>query len=161
MNYLYSSRKTTGSHKANGVTLIEVLVALFVLSVGLAGIASLHLFGLKAVHSSLQSSTAAVIALDLEEWLWEALGNEELQDRQACDAVIDGFRAHWFGGENVGRWFPDGSGDRLVGSCDNPEPGLHGECWISAQFTIDWPESRFSGGGGESFRYRIQLPCNP
>ena len=159
-------RATVSHRKTGGVTLIEVLVALVILSVGLVGIASLHLFGLKAVHSSFQSSTASVIALDLEEWLWEALGNDGLQNRQECDAVINNFRQDWFGGNDRGRWLPEGDpADRLVGGCDEPtrvtSKWVEDPCWISVEFSIRWPESRFTGSVGEDFRYRIQLPCSP
>lgn len=148
---------TIGSKPIAGMTLIEVLVALLVLSVGLIGIASLNLFGLKAIHSSLQSSTASVIALDLEEWLWEALGNDQLDTRFACEAVLDGFRGHWFPNNEEDRnWLPAGS---IVGNCSDVLPGNQGDCWIRVEFDITWAEQRLADNGTEAFTYGVQLPC--
>jgi hypothetical protein len=52
------------------MSLLEVLIALAVLSIGLAGLAIMHLNAQKYVHSSYERSLASSIALDLEERLW-------------------------------------------------------------------------------------------
>ncbi len=154
----YILQPQSRSNPVAGVTLIEVLVALLVLSVGLVGIASLNLFGLKSVHSSLQSSTASVIALDLEEWLWEALGNDQLDTRAACEIVLTDFRGQWFANNDAERsWLPAGS---LVGTCSDVVLGSQGDCWIRVEFDITWTEQRLAENGAETFSHAVQVPCN-
>jgi prepilin-type N-terminal cleavage/methylation domain-containing protein len=63
------------ANRQRGVSLIEVLVTLLVLSIGLVGIALLHLNSLKFAHSSYYTSVASSAAVDLEERLWVALGS--------------------------------------------------------------------------------------
>jgi len=59
--------------KHSGLTLLEVLIALLVLSIGLVGIAVLHLNSIKYAHSSYYTSVATALALDFEERLWISL----------------------------------------------------------------------------------------
>ncbi|MGE8101515.1 type IV pilus modification protein PilV [Pseudomonas fluorescens] len=54
-----------GSRAQDGMTLIEVLVALLILSVGLLGAAATQLNALKYTDSSLMSSQASFIAYDM------------------------------------------------------------------------------------------------
>jgi type IV pilus assembly protein PilV len=54
-----------GSRAQDGMTLIEVLVALLILSVGLLGAAAIQLNALKYTDSSLMSSQASFIAYDM------------------------------------------------------------------------------------------------
>ena len=53
--------------KQNGVTLIEVLVAIIITSVGILGFASLQFLGLNSNSSAYQRSQATFIATDLSE----------------------------------------------------------------------------------------------
>ncbi|MFJ2367458.1 type IV pilus modification protein PilV [Pseudomonas sp. NPDC087697] len=55
----------TGSRAQDGMTLIEVLVALLILGVGLLGAAAIQLNALKYTDSSLMSSQASFIAYDM------------------------------------------------------------------------------------------------
>ena len=64
----------TKAHQ-RGITMLEVLIALAVLSIGLAGVALMHLNSLKYVHSAYERSVASSIALDLEERLWLAIAD--------------------------------------------------------------------------------------
>ncbi len=57
------------SHQV-GLSLLEVLIALLVLSVGLIGTAALSINSLTNVHSALNTSLASTIALDIEERFW-------------------------------------------------------------------------------------------
>jgi type IV pilus assembly protein PilV len=52
-----------------GVTLIEVLITVLVLSVGLLGVAALNAFSLQAGQSSLQRTQASIIAGETLDWL--------------------------------------------------------------------------------------------
>lgn len=78
-------RGIPGSRFARGLSLIEILVALLVLSIGLAGMAALHLNSLKNVSSSYYRSLASTIALDYEERLW--LEAARLADTDPATAV--------------------------------------------------------------------------
>jgi type IV pilus assembly protein PilV len=55
----------SGSRAQDGMTLIEVLVALLILGVGLLGAAAIQLNALKYTDSSLMSSQASFIAYDM------------------------------------------------------------------------------------------------
>jgi hypothetical protein len=68
-----------------------VLVALLVLAIGLVGIASLHIAGLRNAHSSYYTSIASSAALDFEERLWLAMTdiNEGCIDPDTVDDIID------------------------------------------------------------------------
>jgi len=61
--------------RERGVSLLEVLIALAILSIGLAGLAIMHLNAQKYVHSAYERSLVSSIALDLEERLWLELAD--------------------------------------------------------------------------------------
>lgn len=54
-------------HSAQGFTLLEVLIALVVFSIGLLGLASLQMTGLKLSHDSYLRSTANMLAMDIAD----------------------------------------------------------------------------------------------
>ena len=58
-------RQTTANRHTRGFTLIEVLVALVVLSIGLLGIASLQLSSLRWNHGASLRSQATLLAYDI------------------------------------------------------------------------------------------------
>ncbi|ABI56212.1 type IV pilus modification protein PilV [Alkalilimnicola ehrlichii MLHE-1] len=58
---------TTGPRRQGGFTLLEVLIALVIISVGLLGVLALQANMLSYSHSAYLSSMASVQALDLEE----------------------------------------------------------------------------------------------
>ena len=152
-----------------GLTLIEVLVALLVLSIGLVGVAALILFGLKSVHSSLQSSLASVIALDAEEWVWEALGDGRLKSCSDLETIVGDLDQHWFPGNSadgaVALTLPGGT--VTFDACSVDTDGRYG-CRMRARLDISWSEGRFAEApeageeeseARESFRYWLQSPC--
>lgn len=53
------------SHTQAGLSLVEVLVSIVVISFGLLGVASLQITGLKNNHSALYRTTATVLAHDM------------------------------------------------------------------------------------------------
>ncbi len=147
------------SRTQRGLTLIEVMVALLVLSIGLIGIAGLTLFGLQSVHSSYQTSIASVIASDVEEWLWEAFGDNRLTDCEDFDIVVDAASLHWFSGAEVAGAVPVTlPGGSVTSACEPPTTGPYG-CRIRGRIDVVWAEERF-GDDGESFSYWIQVPCS-
>lgn len=123
--------------KQVGVSLIEVMVALVVLSVGLLGLAVLQFKALQGTHAAYQATLASLIAADAEERLWLARANGVVSDA----AVQTNWRSNW---QNV---LPDVQvGSLVVGS--------------GANFTISvvWSESRFGGSATETFEYGVTLP---
>ena len=53
--------------RCHGFTLIEVLVALVVLSIGMLGIAALHVEGLRSARTALTRTTAVTLASDMAD----------------------------------------------------------------------------------------------
>lgn len=87
-------------NRQTGVTLIEVLVTLLVLSIGLVGIALLQLNSLKFAHSAYYTSVATSAAVDLEERLWVALGSRaggclDANPEGDVDLVVDELKSVW------------------------------------------------------------------
>ena len=70
--------------RQNGATLIEVLIAVVVLSIGLLGLAGLQVTSVQSNHSAYQRSQATLLAYDLAERMRAnrsaALGNDYLVD---------------------------------------------------------------------------------
>jgi len=54
-------------HRSSGLTLLEILIALIVLSIGLLGLAHLQLFGLESTNDSYRRSMVGYIANDLAD----------------------------------------------------------------------------------------------
>lgn len=69
MSVMTQTRQATGTklHKSAGFTLLEVLVALFVLSVGLLGLASLQAQALRYNHNAYLRSVATQQAYDIAD----------------------------------------------------------------------------------------------
>lgn len=153
-----NNSKSLASQQA-GLTLIEVLVGLLVLSIGLLGVAALTIFGLQSVHSSLQSSTASVAALNAEEWLWEALGNGTLTSCGELGVAIGNASDSWFPSTpDANRLtLPNGRLSVSPDSCVLDDNSPFG-CAIRAQLLVTWDEERF-GGTQETFGYWVQAPC--
>lgn len=59
------ARPLAACRPSGGFTLLEVLIALLILSVGLLGIAGLQLTGLRSNHSAYLRSQATILAYDL------------------------------------------------------------------------------------------------
>ena len=56
-----------GGHYSEGFTLLEVLVALLILSIGALGLASLQLTGLRSLHASTQYGQAVLLAQGISD----------------------------------------------------------------------------------------------
>lgn len=65
MTRLMPLRPQTAPHNARGFTLVEVLIALLVLSIGMLGIAALYLESLRASRSALVRTQAVTLAADI------------------------------------------------------------------------------------------------
>ena len=117
-----------------GFTLIEVLVALLVLSVGLLGLAGLQLHALQYAHSSYQRTLVNVQALDMAERMWTHLA-EPLAELEAWRKLNETSLPEWKG--------------EVKTVAD--QPGDY-------QIEISWRDPRMDESQAFSFSYRLRLP---
>jgi prepilin-type N-terminal cleavage/methylation domain-containing protein len=146
----------------SGFTLIEVLVALLVLAIGLVGIASLHIAGLRNAHSSYYTSIASSAALDFEERLWLAMTdiNEGCIDSVTVDDIIDELEAAWGGGAGGTVTIP-GLQVNLV-NFDTARLDVDSEFdhWAEVRINVSWTDGRFVQAV-ETFPYTARVVCAP
>ena len=161
--------------KESGFSMIEVLIALMVLSIGLAGVAAMHMTTLQYVHSAHYRSMASTIALDFEERLWWEIADNSMTGcpdmTTADDSAMDNLMDHWSrtyaGGEGEGAW--NWSSARMLNV-----PGLQvsmgtveeNEFISEVPITLTWSEGRFSeefdegeNTATESFTYNVRIVC--
>ena len=154
------TEKLTPVH-ARGLTLLEVLIALVVLSVGLIGVAVLTMQSLQSVHSSLHTSLASAAALDFEERLWLEVGSSDGGTGCPNSAAIES--------DFLDQWGADGTLKLGLPSLRFSEGGVTSseftrvgdgtrQQWMRLGLILVWDESRF-GGSDESFRYFASVPC--
>jgi prepilin-type N-terminal cleavage/methylation domain-containing protein len=175
--------RSAPTKKIAGFSLIEVLVALLVVSIGLVGLAALHLTSLKSAHSSYYRSIASALTLDLEERLWERAAVELTNPGQCLanddlEAVRTDLLNLWridFGENNEP---PAGNragipnlrvifGDPVITSESRPQieeanPGTWTERWMDMSVSVFWQEARFDAEEAdqtERFDYAVRMPC--
>ena len=140
-----------------GLTLIEVLIALLVLSLGLVGLATLFLASLGSVHSGLLTSLASSIALDMEERLWVEVGRAGDGTCPDINLVLGELESDWTR-TDAGFLQPPGLSVN-VGTITS------GGRFQEIPLTITWTESRFSDDEGngsiEEFEYVARVYCFP
>jgi len=154
---LFSKRTRTHS---TGLSLLEVLIALLVLSVGLIGVAVLTVQSLQNIHSSLYTSLASAAALDFEERLWLELGRDpESVGCPDANPVKKAVEAAW------GSPIDSNGADKVFLTLPGFQIAMVPEspALIADQIHLDlkltWDEERFNGENGESFDYRIAILC--
>jgi type IV pilus assembly protein PilV len=128
-------------HRSSGFTLIEVLIALVVLSIGMLGIAALYLDSLRASRAALSRTQAVTLAGDIGERI---RANRDPADVYDCAGVCDPAAAP--GGnaraaEDIAAWLdaiaislPAGSTGALTftaGGANQPD---------SYAVVVSWPE---------------------
>lgn len=151
-------------HTSHGLSLIEVLIALVVLSIGLTGMAALHLNSLQSVHSAHYRSMASAISLDFEERLW-------LEVSTASDAdLVDGcpntsqvaneLLEYWSNPQSAWDW-SDAEKLQLPNLGVSVGDPVTGEAWTQIPITLTWAENRFRDQEVESFDYTVRVVCRP
>lgn len=173
---------------SNGLTLIEVMIALLVLSIGLVGLASIHLISLKSAHSSYYRSFASTGALNAEERLWQ-LAQENLTTPGQCvsDTSLETLQANlqqdWrAGGTSSTGWtwtetelagIPSltvtfgQTADTNVTRADPNNDGSWTDRWRQIPIRLTWTETRLGDASTndqdftESFDYTMRIPCVP
>lgn len=154
------------TRRTRGMSLIEVLIALLVLSIGLAGMAALHLNSLTGVHSAHYRSLASTIALDFEERLWLAISDDSIVDVDAgfgsgcpnIDTVLTNLENDWnraVVGENQMATL------RLPGMAIEAETPIPGANSVQVPVVISWDESRIEDvtANRESLRFMARILC--
>lgn len=142
-----------GTNAQRGFTLLEVLVAVLVLSVGLLGIAGLQLKALQGAHLGYQRSVASLAAQDVQERLWFELAQRiDTDDEALCPqdnlTELTNVDSSWHT-----QW-----SDLLP---ELEEAAIQHESSLGCAFeiTIDWQDDRFSEEGDVSeLSYHFRLP---
>ncbi len=146
-------------HSQLGLTLLEVLIALLVLSIGLVGAAVLTVQSLQSTHSSLHTSLASAAALDFEERLWVDLGRISAGCPAVNTVAVD-FASDWAATpERFGLPRFNSSVENLGITAtvisDSATPNFQ-----RIRLNLTWREDRFDTGT-ESFSYEIGILCRP
>lgn len=170
-----------------GVSLIEALIALLVLTIGMVGLGALMLTSLQNVHSSAHYSVASAVVLDFEERLWDSLATTTVtnlpglqdDDPDWClsDDVIDDLAE-----EVTTEWGtdPDGdaprfnvpgltlaAGDTTTTEAMDGDGNPTGVHWKTIPVTLTWDEARFddekaeADRGSETYAANITIVCRP
>ncbi len=144
----------SGQAKASGLSLIEVLVTMLVLSVGLAGIAVMHINSMRYAHSSYYTSIASSAALDFEERLWREA--REAGSDCVSDAQVQAIRQ-----QVQNRWGGNAPGDVVIPGLDITAVRQAGSTaadnWVQVALRLEWTDGRFDRD--ETFNYRTRVAC--
>lgn len=161
--------------RENGFSMMEVLISLAVLSIGLTGVALMHLTTLKYVHSAHYRSMASAIALDFEERLWWEIADNDMTgcpDLTTADgSALDNLLSHWnrdyVGGQGEGAWnWSSAQMLKVPGLQISAGTVTENEFVSEVPITLTWTEGRFSeefaegqNSATESFTYRVRIVC--
>ena len=142
------SRRLRRPIHTSGFTLIEILIALLVLSIGLLGLAAVQFQSLQNSHASYERSMASMQARDLVERLWAGIC--VLYDTNGI--VVPGAQAPimtaWQADHNgVGTFAGQGWTPTLT------PPATSADVWT---ITIDWTGR--AQGQPEQIRHLFRLP---
>ncbi|PXX94912.1 type IV pilus modification protein PilV [Halomonas sp. LBP4] len=140
-----------------GFTLLEVLIAVLVLSIGLLGIAAMQLKAMKSVQVSYQRSIASLAARDAVERLWVEMGSaSNFCPSDTSSPTLSAIASEW-----ITHWsdkLPDMQNSKI-----EEDPGGTGvKC--EYQVTVDWSDDRFLSYGTTDtenvslLSYTFQLP---
>jgi hypothetical protein len=132
---------------------LEVLIALAVLSIGLAGLAIMHMNSLKYAHSAYYRSIASAVALDLEERLWLRFADTSVVD---CPSVSDEGQAYldlvavWKDRAKLaGHWSGFDTAATQIRSLTITPGTPKLETFAEIPITLTWTDSRFDDGDAE------------
>jgi type IV pilus assembly protein PilV len=123
--------------RQRGISLIEILVAIVVLSIGLLGLAGLQANSLRTSQSALYRSQAAAYAEDMAERMRANLGGARTYDIALGDSapvgtsIADRDRAEWLARLAT---LPGGAGSIAVDALNR-----------TVTITVQWDDSRAGG----------------
>ena len=139
---------------ALGLTLLEVLIALLVLSIGLLGAAVLTVQSLQNTHSAMYTSIASSAALDFEERLWLDLGRRASGCPDPNSSFPNIFASHWSASLPNAPERNLGLPNLTVTPTIEPAPPLR-----RVVLALTWDEGRFAGATNETFIYETRVLC--
>lgn len=133
--------KPAGSRcRSRGAMLIEILVAVTLLSVGLLGVVALQLKGLQSAHAAFQRTLATIIARDAVERLWVGLADDGID----VGLVQADWLAHWR--------TADVTLPAFDGAIDRTGPAY--------RISVSWSERRLEDAPKTHFDYVTELPSD-
>lgn len=140
-----------------GFTLIEVLVAVLVLSVGLLGLVGLQGVALKMNHGAYVRSQASNLAYEIADAMRANRGNAldyaGVYTTVACDPVYTRSSSGSTATDDMGEWR-----NRLA--CLLPNGNAEIDFSAGARtptITVKWDETRYGGDAAEVFEYTTEL----
>ncbi len=159
---LLAARSSGSPDLQTGLSMLEVLIALTVLSIGLAGLGLMHMSSLKYANSAYFRSVASTVAIDLEERLWLRMSDvtnvEDCPDMTSAGTAYTQLIADWKTRSllTADGWhgfdarlaqipslnveLPDTAPDPV----ESVATGLEGKsAYIELPITLSWTESRF------------------
>ncbi len=151
-----------------GFTLIEVMIALAVLTIGLTGLAAMQLTSLQYVHSSHFRSMASTIAMDFEERLWLRLADNDLLGCPDATAAVGSpaaeLASHWNRTAVGADWdWSTANMLRIPGLIITPGTPVPGVSVVEIPIVLSWSEARFGDRESttETFTYNVRIQCRP
>jgi len=149
-----------------GFTLIEVMIALAVLTIGLTGLAVMQMSSMQFAHSSHYRSLASTVALNIEEQIWLDLADNDFDCASDWAAMVADHQTSW------ARTYLDADVDnpsqqllRIPGlqiNLDADDPPAAVDSVVKIPIILSWNEARFGDTDGtttETFDYTIQIQC--
>lgn len=142
---------------ASGFTLIEVLVAVLVLSVGLLGLVGLQGVALKMNHGAYVRSQASNLAYDIADAMRANRANAAsyagIYAAVACVLDYTRLTSGPAAAADIGEWrnrlaclLPSGSATIVIPAGTR-----------TPTITVTWDETRYGGGSAEAFAYTTEL----
>lgn len=155
---VYSLR---GAHRSQaGFTLLEVLIALLVLSIGLLGLAALQAAGLRSSHGAYLSSQATLLAYDMADRIRAA---ERIDTADPGDYLYNGDMGA-FGCDNLDQDVSLGGADRdnWLNSVACYLPSGTGRVEMDADdyvVTVEWTDTQLEaqGDGVDEWSYQLRV----
>lgn len=152
------------SPRQEGFTLIEVMMALAVLTIGLTGLAAMQLTAMQYSHSAHYRSMASTVVLDFEERLWLELADDDLACGGDWASKVSALATDW----NRANLATDDDEEgtvkhalRIPGLAIAPGTITSAGSVVQIPVSLSWTEARFGDieNTAESFTYNIRIQC--